>query len=466
MVSRHLSFVNISRPDEGQSKRTKALVRRHVMADVGRSRRKKAKYKIVPLQVAAPNLSSDTIPAAAAAAESFPLVRMPPSFQTFLIGDNSRASELITFMTAEADFVYRPFRSSWLRIGLSDRVAFDLWLAQAVVIRNGLVHKSNEFAYDELFEDTSEASSYYCKSLQQLTIRLNDREDCISEGVIATIMGFICVDTRVDNWKRFTVHMDGLEQIYHLRHGFDALDSEIILMTFWVDLMGAAMLDRYPRFCIPRQLANSPQRTNKDDIPQTLRTLLHHAEQVAPQGGRIYAMLRMMAPVVALMNLNTCNTLFWTESAVLVEILGVVSHFALSMPKCPEDDTQTDYPVFVVQRMVQLACLMIISELKRLASFHWADIGPLCDRFISLLQESSHELPMELKKLRFWAIMTAFSVVRPEISDSLLVEARRSLSDLGIHSSEQVAGYMKDILWLESINPIILERIFVSSSRS
>lgn len=228
--------------------------------------------------------------------------------------------------------------------------------------------------------------------------------------------------------------------------------------------MGASMLDRYPRFCIPRQLANSPQRTNKDDIPQTLRTLLHHAEEVAPQGGRIYAMLRMMAPVVALMNLNTCNALFWTESAVLVEILGVVSHFVLSVPKCPEDDAQTDYPVFVVQRMVQLACLIIISELKRLASFHWADIGPLCDRFISLLQESSHELPLELKKVRFWAIATAYSLARPESRDSLLVEARRSMSDLNIHSSEQLIGQMKDILWLTSIDSTILESIFVSGN--
>lgn len=97
MVSRHLSFVNISRPDEGQSKRTKALVRRHVMADVGRSRRKKAKYKIIPLQLAATNTSSDAIPENAAAAEFLPLVRMPPSFQTFLIGGDARASELITF---------------------------------------------------------------------------------------------------------------------------------------------------------------------------------------------------------------------------------------------------------------------------------------------------------------------------------------------------------------------------------
>lgn len=97
MVSRHLSFVNISCPDESQSKRTKTLVRRHVMADVGRSRRKRAKYKIIPLQVATTNTSSDTIPATAEAAESLPLVRMPPSFQTFLVGDDARASDLITF---------------------------------------------------------------------------------------------------------------------------------------------------------------------------------------------------------------------------------------------------------------------------------------------------------------------------------------------------------------------------------
>lgn len=227
--------------------------------------------------------------------------------------------------------------------------------------------------------------------------------------------------------------------------------------------MGASMLDRYPRFPIPKQLTDS-RRINKDDIPQTLRALIHRAENVTPQGGRIYAMLRMMAPVIAMVNRNTNNTLFWTEPVVLIEILGVVSHFALSVPKCPEDDAQTDYPVFVLQRMVQLACLMILSELKRLASFHWADINPLSDRFVILLQETPHELPMELKKLRFWAIATAYSLARPEIRDSLLVEARRSMSGLGIRSLEQVIGQMKDILWLESIDPVILENIFVSGN--
>jgi hypothetical protein len=105
-------------------------------------------------------------------------------------------------VTAEADYVYRPFRTSWFRIGLSDAAAFNLWLAQAVVIRNGFFHENNSFNYDTKYLDTSEAGKYYCKSLHQLAIRLNSREDCISDGVIATIMGFICVDVRY----LFTTH--------------------------------------------------------------------------------------------------------------------------------------------------------------------------------------------------------------------------------------------------------------------
>jgi hypothetical protein len=96
-------------------------------------------------------------------------------------------------VTAEADYVYRPFRISWIQIGLSDITAFDLWLAQAAVIRNGLIHQ-NSPCVDYL--DSSEALKYYCKSLNQLAHRLNSREDCVSIGVIATIMGFICVDVR------------------------------------------------------------------------------------------------------------------------------------------------------------------------------------------------------------------------------------------------------------------------------
>jgi hypothetical protein len=228
--------------------------------------------------------------------------------------------------------------------------------------------------------------------------------------------------------------------------------------------MGASMLDRYPRFPIPRRLIISSQMINEDDIPQTLHALLHSAEKVAPQGKRIYTMLRSMAPVVAMINRNTNNALFWTQDVILVEMLGIVSHVVLSVPKTPEDDAQTEYSVFLVQRMVQLACLMILSEFKRLASFHWADIDPLCDRFINLLQESCYEIPIELKKLRLWALVTAYSLVPLEKRAPFLVEARQSASDMGIHTTEQVNECTKGILWLESIEPVTWESLFISGN--
>lgn len=223
--------------------------------------------------------------------------------------------------------------------------------------------------------------------------------------------------------------------------------------------MGASMLDRYPRFPIPRQ-CNSPSQVDyEDDVSDMLRTLLDSAEKVAPQGKRIYAMLRLTASLIAVVNRNASDPLFWTQDAILVEKLGVVSHFILSVPKRPEDDPQTDYSVFLVQRMVQLACLMVLSKLKQLAAFHWADMGPLRDRFVDLLQGSYYEIHVDLKRLRLWAIATACSLVDPEARDPFLVEARQSIRALGYRTAEQAIEYVKGLLWLESIDIITAESL-------
>lgn len=99
-------------------------------------------------------------------------------------------------MAAEADYVYRPFRISWVQIGLSDTTAFDLWLAQAIVIRDNVAHKGIAVSCNAEYLNNSEANTYYRKSLSQLSHRLSNRKECVSSGVIATIMGFICIDVR------------------------------------------------------------------------------------------------------------------------------------------------------------------------------------------------------------------------------------------------------------------------------
>ncbi|KAL7810888.1 hypothetical protein V8C26DRAFT_437736 [Trichoderma gracile] len=449
--SRQFSFVNISHPEEGRSRRVLTSVRRHVMADVGRSKRKRAKWKIVPLEISSRNASPEGDAAHIETSESPPLARMPPSFQTHLIDADTHACELINFMTAEADYVYRPFRISWVQIGLSDATAFNLWLAQAVVIRDGVLHEDRAASSDTEYLTGSEANRYYSKSLTQLSHRLSNREECISSGVIATIMGFICIDTRVGNWDRYCMHMNGLERIYHLRNGFEGLDAELPLMAFFVDLIGASMLDRYPRFPIPRRFTTSSDVDQDDDVPDSLYELLQEAEEVVPEGKRIYAMLRKIGPVITMVNRNVNNPLFWTQDAILVEKLGIASHFILSVPKSAEDDPQLDHSIFQVQRMVQLACLMIISRLKQLAAFHCADMDPLRERFMGLLHEPRNEIRAELEMLRLWAIVTACSLTDTEAQGLFILEARHSIRALGYRAAKEALEHVKALLWLDNI---------------
>lgn len=227
-----------------------------------------------------------------------------------------------------------------------------------------------------------------------------------------------------------------------------------------VDLMGASMLDRYPRFPIPKHCVNPSEMNYESDMSDTLQILLNDAKTIAPQGERIYAMLRVTASVIAMVNRNANDPLFWTHDAALAEKLGSASHFILSVPKSPEDDPHTDYPVFVVQRMVQLACLMVMSKLKQLASFHWDDIDPLGDRLEKLLQVPYYEVPVHLQKIRLWAIVTACSLMDPQAQFPFLMELRQSIRALGYHTPEEAIGYVKSLLWLENIDMITAESLY------
>jgi hypothetical protein len=74
----------------------------------------------------------------------------------------------------------------WLTAGMSDVSAFHLTLANAALLFG------KETGSKEV--ETTEAMKYYTTSLQSLSNRLHDPVDGISEGVITTVLGFVCHD--------------------------------------------------------------------------------------------------------------------------------------------------------------------------------------------------------------------------------------------------------------------------------
>lgn len=76
-------------------------------------------------------------------------------------------------------------------MGLSDSTAFYLSLASALLFwdhRMGKMHME--------YSDNPESGKYYFVALNQLMVRLSDPQQCVSAGVIATILGCLCHDVR------------------------------------------------------------------------------------------------------------------------------------------------------------------------------------------------------------------------------------------------------------------------------
>ena len=94
-------------------------------------------------------------------------------------------------VTAESDYVYRPFRTIWFTMALIDASAFKLSMANAAMF---LAQRKNPEGFR--YEKCSESLEYYGQCISEVTRRLGNRSDCVSEGVITTILGLVCHDVR------------------------------------------------------------------------------------------------------------------------------------------------------------------------------------------------------------------------------------------------------------------------------
>ncbi|GLA66584.1 hypothetical protein AtubIFM55763_006524 [Aspergillus tubingensis] len=118
-------FVNVSRPDEFKAASTQRTIRRHVMRDIGRSRRRtRPGQRTWSVTLRAP---SDPV------TEHIP-VSIDPCNTTFYPGPMSdRALQLMHFMTTDRDYVFRPFRTVWFSMALTDATAVLVALANAAM---------------------------------------------------------------------------------------------------------------------------------------------------------------------------------------------------------------------------------------------------------------------------------------------------------------------------------------------
>lgn len=379
-------FVTISDPREAKKHSTK--VRRHVMKDIGKARRKvktgaketttkrksaadqteQANRDIVPMRAGRRPIQvsigheRDMSSRAARAPVISPWAESLLSQMVYPIEMNEAKLELVRFMVEEARYVYRPFRFLWLGLSVTNEAAWYITLANSAAWRAG-----DWGAMVKDIQGNPEALSYYSKSLNRIGERLKDvSDDGDLEGLIVAIAGCICHDATMGNFDRVNVHLQGLKRMIDKKGGMSQLSIPLLpLAIAWLDLNAATFRNDAPYFPAPNSTALLIEDVG--DESKYLNALLERWDHQCPSLGDIQSAILATAKVAVHVNKHNEKPGFWRDDLNLARMLSPASHEILTLPgrPLPDDFLDPDYSGVAAREAFRCAALIFLADVKR-----------------------------------------------------------------------------------------------------
>ncbi|KAF4468831.1 hypothetical protein FALBO_4279 [Fusarium albosuccineum] len=449
-----IAFVNLSHPDDIRRHDIQKGIRRHVMADVGQSRRKRPRHVVIPLEIMTPQADGNVFQLEGHLVDGqrldAPKTQPPyPLFQLNRVGIlgvalDDRTLQIVHFIAAESEYINQPFHTIWVRMGFSDPTALHLSMATTLLLWN----RKNNVPMLRV-TDNMQAVRYYSKAVKDLSTRLSDPFDRTSAGVVASIIGCLCHDVHVGDWERWSAHIDGLYQVSKLRGGIDGMDNHIPTIASWLDLVGSAALDTTPRFPAPIVFPTA-NKSAKETLP-ALRFLVSYMKLASPQLAPISEALCMMSSVAQKVNSNSHNPDFWKDGVGAINLLGPVTHHLLSVCRVYQVDIEAS-EVLILGEMIRLTCLMLLSRLKGMFSLNALDMAPLWANFMTKLPlPVTDKVTTHLNDLELWALVTCALVQPGDGMEELLSHIEAAMRTRGITDMHGAIDLAKALIWIDAI---------------
>ncbi|KAI8949032.1 hypothetical protein F4801DRAFT_591386 [Xylaria longipes] len=440
-------FVNVGQP--GDEKKHATKVRRHVMKDIGRSRRKPNKRSETTIArdvlVTAPGPESGSPAEHQQAPVPSPLNECKLSDVVFPIEMDEEKRNLARFLFAQARSSYRPFVFPWLSIGLSDAGAWHITLANAVLFKN---MKPGDAKPE--YSTNAEAMKWYTLSLQSVSKRLADPKKGGKEGLITAIAGFVCHDSAIGNFARQAIHLQGLKRLVDDIGGIDEITNPILrFMISWHDLSGASFRNSHPHFGIPRgSIINID--TKSDTI--YFKSLLQSWNKSCPYLGDIQNALEATAAVASYVNQHCHTSKFWIDDVMAARLLAPALHEVLSLEgrALPSDPSDPGYSGTAAREAFRRSSLIFLASLKAKFGGVTFELRRHLDDFREI-SRIPHVDWAVVPELNLWA-HTIAALEQESDQRGWHVSAIVSIMEsAGFTSSQQAFDVVRGIIWAEAL---------------
>ncbi|RDW89227.1 hypothetical protein BP6252_01259 [Coleophoma cylindrospora] len=466
---------------------TRRLVKRFVMQQIGRNKRKKGLQRRqsalqcildAPLSLLMPNSAGPI-----SAHSHMPLLSPEESnhefdpqsyddiritdklgggrfdpFVKFPIDMNSHARELIDTMFDTHSGSATALRESWFAIGIIDVASFHQLLAGAASYYRFLRTGNAEV-------ESQDAIAHHANSLSLVNDRITHDHAVTSDGTIGAIIGFACYYNRVGDFEKWLSHLAGLKEIVRLRGGIDSLNSNqhLRFLLNCIDLSGSYTLDIAPNFPIApavlRQLSDSSYAidcSRLQDLNDTWRfiapthtTLMDIINDISIENAHLKA------------DIMQARGRIWRDPMRVFHYINPLLHRLLSLP--PMDSAT---PSSFLAEALRLAAILYLASLRHTFGIYPNRVSNQLYKLRKLYERwnnGSNQARWDevgLDWLNFWIVGFAAILSHHEANHEYFVEqfyiARGSMSTGSRVNFEILAD---EFLWIPDVHDDLLRAL-------
>ncbi|KAH7131038.1 hypothetical protein EDB81DRAFT_859671 [Dactylonectria macrodidyma] len=462
-----LVFVTVTHPNEIKSRDTQRKISRHVMKEIGISRRRRPRDDHVVAN------SASEIPTTAIRSDQvvnrnlhrsrhkpnihtqqstdLTLSRPRSTRPTFPITDSAlispyisaRARRLISFLQRDDSPICQMFRTLCFTLAMEDDSTMYLALAESALYVGQ--QSQNALPYEN-----AHALEHYTASLGLLNRRLRAVLSVAGTPLLGTVIFLAGYDLRVHNFTRWAMHMSAIRGMLEYRGGIQTIKSyhlRMILVWKRSDVIGSLALDTMPSFplheAIMDQVEGHPMSSVLSISISALMRDFATLWDICP-------LLESLSSLTALASKK--QPTYWYKDTQLTHSFTRFVHAMLTVPRYTIPDAEDPLaPGLAMREILRLGSLVFItSPVNHLASNRDFKT-PHGGRLRQLLNSSTLDWS-GLEHLELWVLVV--SVVadgEDDESKSDIVSRIQSIKRTQGLNWHGVLEVLRAIAWIDSV---------------
>ncbi|KAK0721885.1 hypothetical protein B0T26DRAFT_769787 [Lasiosphaeria miniovina] len=427
-----------------RSKSLDSKVRRHLMVDIGKSRRKPLKEpQFVTFVWSLAKTSADQGEHSTSRdAESLQL----PA-KDLVVRETAAQYPALSTTTPPVLHALSIFEKEWGEDSIS---AYGFTLIM-VAGRNAMGSKLRSLALERSLE-----------TIQCVESRLSssDASSATSDGVLHAVLALVCYNFTSLDFDQAMIHVKGMWAVIAARGGISTLEAnrDLMLMILWVDVTAALLHDTKPIFPLSAPVASASvfSGSGLETLPDPLLSVINDENR---QDTRFMSALSCIGDLNALaalvrFELATKGNAIWDDEEWMGILMNPVTHQLLDQSSRSQPVTRCD----IISEALRLGAVLWIIRVKRRCRSY---PGTAEERISRLLKTLSSESNAEqvwnspgLRLVRLWLLVLC-SIGEP--SDEDLATSRKMIASEmkqpRLVSWVEIMADVRQMPWVDIFDP-------------